>query len=482
MNVNANVNAAVKETREPRAFPGLLRIETRRGVALLLSPFILAAAWWMAWYGTYGSMIEPGFSGAYIWEETSRVVKDSILTTGPLAAGIAAWVAGRNRRRGVGDLLSTTALPGARRELFTWTGAALPFVGIYLGLVVLLGVPTAINATWGTPIFGYILVGLVALLWDSALGFAAGYWLPSRFTAPLVAVALYVAHLLPMGASDYDSGVGLLSPAAYSNMSGADVFHEAPPIAAQQIMLFGGLAAAALASVAVRAGARRAGRISLTVALPVAAGGLVAALMSGNPYGFNAAEAEPVPFEYVCEGGGITVCVHPAYSKLLPETTTAVNRVAEPLVGVIGAPTRAVQIDHYMTPKDFEKGTATFGYVGDEAKFDVAYSLVADEATMEELASTGKEEGFTKEDVRVCGGSPPRRFFSPSYEAQSVVGDWLLARSGGKLPPRGSTGDCPNAEDLIEGFAALDPAERRAWLDENLADLRAGRVSLDDLP
>lgn len=475
------MNAAVKDAREPGAFPGLLLTETRRGVALLLSPFILAGVWWMAWYGTYGSMIEPGFSGAYIWEETSRVVKDSILTTGPLAAGIAAWTAGRNRRRGVGDLLSTTALPGARRELFTWAGVALPFVGIYLGLVVLLGVPTAINATWGTPIFGYILVGLVALLWDSALGFAAGYWLPSRFTAPLVAVALYVAHLLPMGASDYDSGVGLLSPAAYSNMSGADVFHEVPPIAVQQTLLFGGLAAAALASVAVRAGARRAGRISLTVALPVAAIGLVAALMSGNPYGFNAAEAEPVPFEYVCEGGGITVCVHPAYSKLLPETTTAVNQIAEPLVGVPGAPTRAVQIDHYTTPKDFEKGTANFGYVGDEAKFDVAYSLVADEATMEGLASASDRNEYTEEDLRRCGGSPHTRYFEPTYDAQTIVGEWLLKRAGNRLFG-GSMSDCPNAGDLREEFAALEPIERRAWLDENLADLRAGRVSLDDLP
>lgn len=476
------MNGTVKEAREPGVFPGLLRIETRRGVALLLSPFILAAAWWMAWYGMYGSMIEPAFSGTYIWEETSRVVKDSILTTGPLAAGIAAWTAGRNRRRGMGDLLSTTALPGARRELLAWAGVALPFVGIYLGLVVLLGVPTAINATWGTPIFGYILVGLVALLWDSALGFAAGCWLPGRFTAPLVAVALYVAHLLPMGASDYDSGVGLLSPAAYSNMTGVDVFHEVPPIAAQQIMLFGGLAAAALASVAVRAGARRAGRISLTVALPVAAIGLVAALMSGNPYGFNAVEAEPVPFEYVCEGGGITVCVHPAYSKVLPETARSVNEVAQPLIGAPGAPTQAVQLDYYTTPKDFEKGTATFGYVGELAREEVAHSLVADEATLEEVAATGKDEGFTREDVRVCGGSPPERFFSPSYEAQSVVGEWLLTRSGGRVPPYGSMGSCPNAGELRERFAALDPGERHDWLEKNLAGLRAGRVSLDDLP
>lgn len=462
-----------------RVLSGLIRIETRRGVALLLSPLILAAAWWMAWYGTYGAMYEVAFSGTYIWEEMSRSAKDSILTTGPLAAGIAAWAAGRNRRRGMGELLSTTALPAACRELLTWAGVALPFAAVYLGLLILLGVPTALNATWGMPLFGYVLVGLVSLLWDSALGFAAGHWLPSRFTAPLVAVALYVAHLLPMGASDYESGVGLLSPAAYSNMAGADVFQEAPPIAVQQTLLFGGLAVAALASVALRSGARRAGGVSLAASLIVATVGLVAALMSGNPYGFDALEAETVPFEYACEEGGIAVCVHPAYSKLLPKTASSINEVGKPLVGIPGAPRRAVQIGHSTTPEDYEKGTATFAYAGKMARDEVAYSLVADEAVMERLAATEDDRKFTEEDLRRCGGSPDERYFEPEYEAQVVVGDWLLTRAGGRVFPMGS---CPNAKALKERFAALSPNAREKWLTENLTDLRAGRVSLDDLP
>lgn len=461
--------------------PSLLRIEIRHGLALLAAPFVLLAAWWLAWYGIYGTMTEAAFTNVYIWEETSRAVKDSILTFGPLVAGISAWTAGRNHWRGMGDLLSTTARPSTRRDFTIWVGATLPFAVAYALLAVLLGVPTALNATWGAPIPGYVLVGLVAILMDSALGFAAGYLVPSRFTAPLVAIALYVGHLLPMGASDYGSGVGLLSPAAYSNMMGADVFHEAPHIAVQQTLLFGGLTAVALSSVAFKAGARRASRIALAVSISVTVAGLAAALMSGNPYGYNTTELETVSFEYACEEGEITVCVHPAYAKLLPETAREINLVAEPLAGIPGTPTRAVQTDNYTTPEDFEEGAATFGDAGDRSRYDIASSLVADEAVMDKLWSTAGKKGFTEEDLRRCGGSPDKRYFEPAYEAQSVIGDWLLKRSGDQSYWR-PTGECPNAENLVDRFANLPAAEREAWLEKNLTNLRAGKVTLKDLP
>ncbi len=460
----------------------VLRIETRRGVVLFLSPLILAAAWFMSWYGMYGTMPRD----IYLWQETSRVVKDSILTVGPLVAGLSAWAAGRNRRRGMGDLLSTTARPAASRDLLTWAGVALPCVAVYAGLIVVLGIPTSLNSTWGAPLPGYLLIGLVALLMDSALGFAAGYYLPGRFTAPLVAVALYVGHLLPMGAADYKTSVALLSPAAYSNLIGADVFYEYPRIALPQTLLFGGLCGAALAAVVLKGnGESRAVRMALALALVAAAGGLFTALSKENPYGLSAGEPEAASFEYLCEEGGITVCVHPAYEKFLPEAAGTVNEVAEPLVGIPGAPTRALQVNGPETmPADANaRNVAFFGTFDPWGKLyeeDVAYGLVQRDPGMRYGPNTPNQAEFTKEDLRRCGDIRYREYFDSAYAAQIIVGRWLTERAGGRVAEM--SGGCPNSKELVERFAALDTAKRESWLRENLADLRVGKITLEDLP
>jgi hypothetical protein len=458
----------------------MLRVETRRSVALFLSPMVLAAAWWMAWNGVYGSMQDAQYMNVYTWEETSRVIKDSILTTGPILAGLSAWVAGREARRGAEDLLSTTAKPQSSRLLATWAGTVIPFVAAYVLLALLLGIPTAINATWGVPLPGYTLVGLVALLMDSTLGFAVGHYLRNWFAAPLVAVALYVLHIMPMGFYDFGINYTLLSPAAYSNLYGSDVFHEPPQLAVPQLLFFGGLGGAALSAVLFR-GVEGKARITSLASLVVCAGGLILALNTDHPDSMSAGEPDTVPYEPVCKEDEITVCVHPAYEKLLPETVRAVNQVAEPLIGIPATPERAVQIDNFVTPEDFEKGTATFGYPGEEAKYDIAESLVVDEAKMEELFSIENKREASEEDLKKCGGSPDQRYFEPSYEAQSVIAGWLLQRDGAALGEV-YMGGCPNAQDLVDRFAALESIERETWLENNLADLRAGKATLKDLP
>jgi hypothetical protein len=248
---------------------------------------------------------------------------------------------------------------------------------------------------------GYLLIGLLALLMDSALGFAAGYLLPGRFTAPLVAVALWVAHLLPMGAMDYESGVVLLSPAAGSNMTGADPFYEQARLAPWQIPIFGGLGAAALATVALKGGGKRkVASLALAASLVMCAVGVVAALRTENPYSYFGGQ-EAASFEYACEEGGITVCIHPAYEKDLPEATRTVNEVAEPLVGISVAPTRALQVNGPKTMPDETENVALFGLFdpwGNLSKESVAFGFVQDETMMYGPNST-QEGKFSEEDL-----------------------------------------------------------------------------------
>ena len=71
--------------------------------------------------------------------------------------------------------------------------------------------------------------------------------------------------------------------------------------------------------------------------------------------------------------------------------------------------------------------------------------------------------------------------YSPGQEAQGIVGDWLVKRAG-HYREEFSSALCVSSREITDRFAALDPAEREAWLGENLAELRAGKLTLEDLP
>ena len=462
----------------------LLRIESRRSVALLCFPFLLGVAFWIAW-----QEMEARFPGAevYIWQDTSRSVQLTVIFVGPLVAGLSAWVADRNRRRGMGDLLSTTARPSALRDLTTWAGTALWGIAVYALLAVVVGIATLLHATWGAPLVGYLLVGLLAMVADSALGFAAGHWLPGRFTAPFVAVSLYVAHLMPLGATNFGLTYELLSPATFGYLPGTDVFYQVPQVAIRQSLWFAGLCGIALAAVALKGGgARKIARIALAASVAVTVVGLVTTLTveeTWEEYGYG--EAGDVPFKPVCQEGEITVCVHPAYEKLLTEAARTVNEVAEPLVGIPGVPTRALQVGGPKTIPDEAKTKnvalfSTFDPWGNLVKEEVAYGFVQNETAMYGPPNIAGEGEFTEEDLRRCGKVRHRKDFDLAYEAQAVVGRWLTERAGGRVYE--NLGGCPNANELVDRFAALDPAEREAWLRQNFADLRAGEVTLKDLP
>ncbi len=460
---------------------GLLRIESRRSVALLCFPFLLGAAFWIAWQDMKARFPD---ADVYFWQATSLSIQLTVVFVGPFVAGLSAWVADRNRRRGMGDLLSTTARPFILRDLTTWAGTALWGIAVYALLAVVLGIATLLHATWGAPLLGYLLVGLLAMVADSALGFAAGHWLPGRFTAPFVAVALYVAHLIPLGATNFGPKYELLSPATFGYLPGTDVFYEVPQVAIRQSLWFAGLCGIALAAVALKGGeARKIARIALAASVTVTLVGLVTALTvegTWEEYGYGA-----VPFEFVCQEGEITVCVHPAYGKLLTEAAGTVNEVAEPLVGIPGAPTRALQVNGPKTIPDEAKTKnvalfSTFDPWGNLIKEEVAFGFVQNEAAMYGPPNIVGEGESTEEDLRRCGKARYKKDFDPAYEAQAVVGRWLTERAGGRAFE--NLGGCPNADELVDRFAALDPAEREAWLRENFAGLRAGKVTLKGLP
>lgn len=99
------------------------------------------------------------------------------------------------------------------------------------------------------------------------------------------------------------------------------------------------------------------------------------------------------------------------------------------------------------------------------------------EATEEDIERCGKwgeEQGMTKAEMK--------EIFSPSQETRAVISAWLLDQTVGRSNEDYLYSMCSNIENLIEDFASLEPKVRQAWLKENFADLRAGKVTLKDLP
>lgn len=163
----------------------LLRIEARRSVALWLVPMIFVLAWF---YFVAGS---GAFYRRFLWAEVSIAVRNTALFAAPCLAGVAAWLAGREGRRGLGELLGTVPQPALGRQLASLLAVILWGAAAYLLIAAILVAITARHATWGGPILWPGLVGLLALGTHAALGFLVGTVFPSRFTAPLVAVLAF---------------------------------------------------------------------------------------------------------------------------------------------------------------------------------------------------------------------------------------------------------------------------------------------------
>ncbi len=212
----------------------------------------------------------------------------------------------------------------------------------------------------------------------------------------------------------------------------------------------------------------------------------------------TASLSDTAPYEPVCEGDGITVCVHPAHASLLPKFAAAMEEVSGPLVGVPGAPTRVLQMGSNITvPDSMDRKGTTFVSISGPAymetgwlKSSIAESLVRDMERSYVGPPLPKIKP-TAEDKRRCGGlgedyasmgiGPNEWILEPARESQEVVIGWLLERSGSRTSEL-SQQQCANTGDLVRRFADLNPEKRKAWLDENFADLRAGKVALGDLP
>jgi hypothetical protein len=167
----------------------LLCLELRRNAMLWMLP--VAAG--LFWFTTYRkAMAMPP-----LWN-----LRATDMQSGALVAfvcpvvGAAAWMGSREARRHTAELVTITARPRWARLLATWAATTGWAMAGYLGCVAVLYGVTAQQASWSGPLWWPAAVGAVSLPALSALGFAAGTLVPTRFTPPVAAVAAFFALAL----------------------------------------------------------------------------------------------------------------------------------------------------------------------------------------------------------------------------------------------------------------------------------------------
>ena len=472
--------------RVPLAAAGrLLRLELRRSVMLWMLPIVVALFWLI----TY----RPAMGYPPLWNVRAMSMQTSVLAVFvPTVVGAAGWLGSREARHGMADLLSGASRPRWARQLATWAATTCWALFAYLGCVAVLYAITARQGAWGGPPWWPVAIGAASLPAFSALGFAAGALLPSRFTAPLVAIIAFLAleiaaQFIHGDHSPWQVSPLVAGPWAIGPDQGVATFYPyLPDLPIVQLMFLIGLTAALLGVFGLPAGSGgpwlRRSAAALTTAGLLAA--ITATALAGtgrlDPHGMiaipplhNTANDRPIPYTPVCADTPIPVCLHPAYTVYLPTVTAALEPVLSELAGLPGAPVRIDQAAaSYRQGSENEVSISRSGaaVTGSPPKLHILLPVQWGRSlTVDELTSALRTD--TAHDIlnSVIGGD--RR---ETTNAQQAVAEAILKTS--TLEP-----GTPTAA-AAQRFAALSPAARHAWLTSHVAALRAGQLTLAELP
>jgi len=174
------------------------------------------------------------------------------------------------------------------------------------------------------------------------------------------------------------------------------------------------------------------------------------------------------------------VCVHPAFSFYLHDLATALDPVAAEIAGLPGAPTGAKEVASVSGGQDVQSGTAAnppvFEFTAERvgAMFG-QFNGIRDWAGWTPGFQQGLLDAFLT-------GRPPHPGPVPILlgPAQQAVEDALLTAVGSQ--PLNPNVHSAGVSAAARRFAALPASARHAWLATHLTALRAGAITLAQIP
>jgi hypothetical protein len=517
---SAPARSGPTQRRPGLAAARLLRLELRHNAMLWMMPLAAALFWVTAGRKTLAT--PP------LWSLRTAVMQPgAVLAFASPVAGAAAWMGSRESRRRTTDLVNITARPRPARLLATWAATTWWALVAYLACVAAVYAVTARQSTWGGSLWWPAVVAAASLPALSALGFAAGTLAPGRFTAPLVTIAAFFALALSTQLINGSQSYWQISPIVAAPWDlgpnpGVGTFYAyQPDLAIAQVMFLIGLTAAVLGALALPTGAgqrspRRSAAAVIAAGL-LAAGTAVALAGTGRldkngmiaiPALHDAASDRPLRYTPVCSRTVIPVCLNPAYASYLPATAAALAPMLGQIAGLPGAPARISQ-----TAATYRQGPGNSVGIGPAGPplsgtppvfhmLLLPAQLPGPAITISELAGQVRSITGPSLMVSVTGDGPG------ASQAQHAVTTALLMAAGvvpshlpapgtstasnrAAGPPRGAgaggeryVGAAPGSPAYVAArrFAALPAAVRHGWLARHLAALRAGRISLGQLP
>jgi hypothetical protein len=487
----------------------LLRLELRHNAMPWLLPLIAA----LFWFDSYrpSTAMPPYWVLRTFWNMgQGHTIVDFV----PFVAGVAAWMGSRDGRRGTADLVTAAARPRWAVQLATWSATAIWAVGSYLVFVGVMFAFYAHQGVRGEPPWWWVAVGAAAVLAFSAAGFAVGALYPSRFAAPLAAFGtlLAMATSSQIGFSHTSGWAQILPTNSNGNFqpdSGL-VYPWLPDLPIARIMFLAGIAVAALGLLGLPAAAggprlRRAAGVATLAGLAAAGtAAVLAGTASLGPHGLvipalhDAANDRPIAYTADCAGTGFRVCLSPDYGSELAHVTAALAPVVREVAGLPGAPVRAAQTPAIYSAGEGQGGQAMtigghppvlgmpLGALGVPGAFGWTDGTAAGQLRLlfvHAFVGAGNGVGTPAQQAvqaALLQGAGLPIAMQPNLLGTVGLPSWAPATGGpGPTSPLPAVGPVYAAARRL---AAQPLAARHAWLAAHLAALRAGQLSLAQLP
>jgi len=498
----AALRPAPAKREGPQAAARLLRLELRHNAMLWLLP-VAVGLFWLTTYRK--AMAMPP-----LWNlRAASTQLGAVLAFACPVAGAATWMGSREARRRTIDLVTITARPRWARLLATWAATTFWATVGYLACVAALYGATAQQTAWGGPLWWPVAVGAASLSALSEVGFAAGTLVSSRFTAPVVAVAAFFALALSTQLIHGSQSYWQVSPVVTSPWdvgSGPDVgtfYPYLPDLSIAQVMFLSGLTVAVLGALALPDGRgvrwlRRPAAVIATAGL-LAAGTAVALAGTGKldahgmiaiPALHDAASDRPLRYPPVCSHTAIPVCLNPAYTSYLPATTAALTPVLIEIAGLPGAPARisqAAPIYRQGIGNSVSVSMAGPPLSGTPPVFRMLLPFQLPGLAPSEVAAAVRSADGPAIVASVVGdgpgATPAQRGVAAALRTSAGLPQSVLRSAPSRQRPSGGIMPLPvPVQSAARRFAALPAPTRHAWLVRHLAGLRAGRITLAQLP